>query len=42
VITPAKAHDSVIFQPITYSTESMIICDLRYPELHKELSQLKV
>ena len=36
-------HDnsSVVFQPITYSTESMIIADLRYPHLHAELATLK-
>lgn len=36
-------HDnsSVVFQPITYSTESMIIADLRYPALHAELATLK-
>jgi len=35
-------NSSVVFQPITYSTESMILCDFRYPQLHKALSTLNV
>eukprot|EP00040_Diaphanoeca_grandis_P018801 m.98954 g.98954 ORF g.98954 m.98954 type:complete len:417 (+) comp27116_c0_seq1:160-1410(+) len=33
-------NSSVVFQPITYSTESMIIASLRYPDMSAELKTL--
>jgi hypothetical protein len=40
IIHPSDAS-SVVFQPITYSTESMITCSLHYPELKEKLATLK-
>jgi len=34
-------NTSVVFQPITYSTESMITCGLNYPALRAKLATLK-
>lgn len=32
----------MVFQPITYSTESLVLCDFRYPALHSSLATLNV
>jgi hypothetical protein len=40
ILSP-KGSTNVIFQPITYSTESFIDCDLRYPHLKSKLATLK-
>eukprot|EP00729_Bicosta_minor_P015444 gene15444-2058_t len=38
ILTPPSDNGHTLYQPITYSTESFIDVDLRYPDMHAELS----
>lgn len=38
ILTPTSDNGHTLYQPITYSTESFIDIDLRFPDMHTELA----